>query len=305
MCVNNIMDTTLVLQENPSPTVSGFPIQPLVFDATLDTTNMHNVLLIDSTVSDFQQYTNANTFPIIYNRTCSKEQMLEILHSKFQSISRIAFVSHFSKEPYFLNNELLFSDANTQFIVDVIKQFNVLHMDYLACNTLQNQLWTLYYTKLHNETGVKVGASNDNTGNLKYGGDWIMESTQEDVQTIYFNDQIQHYSSLLVILTINGINYTTVGSTATVSTHTNAEIQALNGIINILDTITDNGIPYTVVGIASSAFQYCTNLTSVTIPNSVTTIDPSAFHSCSGLTSISIRVQSQLSASVRSSIVQV
>ena len=41
-------------------------------------------------------------------------------------------------------------------------------------------------------------------------------------------------------------------------------------------------------GIASSAFCYCSGLTSVTIPNSVTAIGNEAFASCTGLTSVTI-----------------
>lgn len=41
-------------------------------------------------------------------------------------------------------------------------------------------------------------------------------------------------------------------------------------------------------GIATSAFSYCRDLTSVTIPNSVTTIERSVFQECSGLTSVTI-----------------
>jgi hypothetical protein len=42
------------------------------------------------------------------------------------------------------------------------------------------------------------------------------------------------------------------------------------------------------VSISSSAFAFCSGLTSVTIPNSVTSIGSYAFYSCSGLTSITI-----------------
>ena len=47
-------------------------------------------------------------------------------------------------------------------------------------------------------------------------------------------------------------------------------------------------IPESVTSIGSSAFSYCTGLTSVTIPDSVTSIGSSAFSYCTGLTSITI-----------------
>ena len=177
-------------------------LEGLVYDDTIDTSTIQNVLFINSTVTNFQQYANANTFPIVYNSMSTREKMLELLTNKFQHISRRALVCHFEESPYFLNNEILFSDTNTQFIIDLVKQFNVLHMDYLACSTLQSQSWTSYYAKIQDATGIPVGASDDDTGNLKYGGDWILESTQENIQTIYFNDLIQNYADVLTLTTI-------------------------------------------------------------------------------------------------------
>ena len=277
-----LLDQTSLVE---SADIQLFPVDPLIYDDTIDTSTIQNVLFINSAVNDFQQYANANTFPIIYSRMSTSEQILELLTIKFQNISRIAMVCHFSEEPHFLNNELLFSDTNTQFIIDLVKQFNVTNIDFLACSTLQSQLWTSYYTKLRDATGTQIGASDDNTGNLKYGGDWVLESTQEDVQTVYFNDLIQNYASLLLSITYLNLNYTTVGTNATVIAPTTGQVTALNGIINIPSTFIDNGITYNVVAIAASAFQ-STAITSVIIPDSVLTIGSSAFNTCSSLKTV-------------------
>ena len=83
-------------------------------------------------------------------------------------------------------------------MIDLIKEFNIKHVDFLACNSLQYDNWNKYYDILKTNTGVIVGASNDETGNIKYGGDWVMENTSEDVKNIYFNVNIENYTSTLI-----------------------------------------------------------------------------------------------------------
>ena len=61
-----------------------------------------------------------------------------------------------------------------------------------------------------------------------------------------------------------------------------------NGSVVIPESVTYNGVTYSVTSIGNSAFYDCTGLTSITIPNSVTSIGNSAFYNCSGLTSITI-----------------
>ena len=86
---------------------------------------------------------------------------------------------------------------NTQLLIDTIKKFNVKHMDFLACNSLNYSNWRSFYDLLDKQTSVIVGASNDKTGNLNYGGDWVMENTNENVVNTYFNSNIQNYTSTL------------------------------------------------------------------------------------------------------------
>ncbi len=83
---------------------------------------------------------------------------------------------------------------------------------------------------------------------------------------------------------INGIYYNLNSSTKT------AEVAKAikNDSVNIPPTVVYGGITYSVTSIGDYAFQYCSDLTSVTIPNSVTSIGSYAFLDCSGLTSVTI-----------------
>ncbi len=56
----------------------------------------------------------------------------------------------------------------------------------------------------------------------------------------------------------------------------------------IPETVTHDGINYSVTSIGDMAFWDCISLTSITIPNSVTSIGRGAFEYCSSLTSITI-----------------
>lgn len=83
---------------------------------------------------------------------------------------------------------------NFQFVLNLIDSFQIQTLDYLACNSLNYSNWKSYYDLICSLKDIKVGASNDNTGNVQYGGDWVMESTQEDIKNIYWNSNIDNYS---------------------------------------------------------------------------------------------------------------
>jgi DNA-binding beta-propeller fold protein YncE len=168
-----------------------------------------NILLIDIQVPSYQTFVdsvNSSTFPIVYSIRSSKTELLTLLQKMFTSISRISicFTSFLEKniifmdsKPLFLNNEQPPYSENLEFIINIIKEFSVKNIDYLACNTLNYSNWNNYYRLLSENTGVKVGASNDKTGNIKYGGDWIMESSSQDIEIIYFTKNIKYYQYLL------------------------------------------------------------------------------------------------------------
>jgi alpha-tubulin suppressor-like RCC1 family protein len=142
-----------------------------------------NVLFIDRSVPDFQVFVdsvNSNTLPILYDRQTTPEWTLP-------ETSRMGIV--FIEDP-----NQLFGPQN-EFLVSLIQRYSIKHIDFLACNTLP--LWQSYYDQLKEQTGIVVGASNNRTGNLQYGGDWTMESTGQDIETIYFTKSIEYYKYLL------------------------------------------------------------------------------------------------------------
>ena len=164
-----------------------------------------NVLLVDSIVKDFTVFVdsvNSSTFPIVYSSNSSKSELLALLQTHFVAINRIGlcFVSQAGDATeLFLDNTPFSFSENKDYLVNIINTFQVKNMDFLACDTLHSPVWNDYYTQLTQSTSVIIGASDDKTGNIKYGGDWIMESTSEDLESIYFNQNIGYYNYLLDI----------------------------------------------------------------------------------------------------------
>jgi alpha-tubulin suppressor-like RCC1 family protein len=178
-----------------------------LFDDTIDTTNITNVLLIDKDTLSYDVFYNScyeTTFPIVYSSSCNRNDLLELLSNKFDKIDRLGLVFSFQPNYKFLNDEFLFKhdesipySENVIFMIDLINKFNISIVDYLACDTLIYENWKNYYNIISSNTKAIIGASKDRTGNLLYGGNWTMESTGEDIEFIYFNNNIQNYQHLL------------------------------------------------------------------------------------------------------------
>jgi hypothetical protein len=161
-----------------------------------------NILLIDKNVEKYQEIVNSvnsNTMAIVYSYLSRKEDLSGVLNN-FVNIDRIAFA--FSSNPNncpvtFLDNQSFFHHSNISFLIDIFNKYNTKNADYLACNTLQYEIWDNYYNTLTNSTTTIIGASNNKTGNLNYGGDWLLENTSENIESIYFTNNIEYYTYLL------------------------------------------------------------------------------------------------------------
>ena len=87
---------------------------------------------------------------------------------------------------------------------------------------------------------------------------------------------------------ISSITTATIPETVTYNGITYSVTSIGNEAFYLCFSLTAIAIPNSVTSIGNSAFNYCSKLTSITIPNSVTSIGESAFSSCLALTSITL-----------------
>ena len=155
-----------------------------------------NVLLVDQSVPDYQVFldsVNVSTCAVLYSSTTTRDELYSMIRSKTNSVERFGIV--FIKNEMFVERHSFLQSKDL--LVSLVRDFNTTHLDFLACNTLRNPKWKHLYDSLEQETGVVIGASSDRTGNLNYGGDWVMENTNENIETIYFTNAIEYYKYLL------------------------------------------------------------------------------------------------------------
>lgn len=147
---------------------------------------MTQILLIDSSIQDYEEVVksvNDNTIPILYNKNYT---FSDLSNAMTERIDRIGIFCHDSAV-----HDTFYSDVSN--MIEFIQHHSIKQIEFLACNTLNNPEWVKYYAQLP----CIVGATNTYTGN--YGGDWIMQSTGENIESTYFSDI--KYKHLLGLLT--------------------------------------------------------------------------------------------------------
>lgn len=127
-----------------------------------------------------------------------------------------------------------------------IKKFNIQKsLDFLGCAILQSENWKHCLNTLETEEhlNINIRSSDDNTGNLKVGGDWLLESDNINIKDLYFTNDIGKWLYTLndTYFTVNnnGGNSSTINS-GNITIH-NYDVEGRTGSIGEL-TINKTGI---------------------------------------------------------------
>ena len=267
------------------------------------------ILLIDKRVEQYQKFVNGantSTFTIVYKDTSKHKHLEEFLLANLKHVTRLAIVSHglpggehhYYHNLSFMESEHFFKmsdlaggvtqySPNVAFLKTLLTKMSINRMDFLACNLLQYTEWTQYLDLVKSfKSGLVVGASNDDTGNLQYGGNWTMENTLENIKTVYFSSAIDNYTGLLAL------SYVTIDDNGTSRTwgydmggwriwncsdHT--------GIVNVPYL---SGSPYVMpTHDLLNVFQNSTTLSNVIVHDNIKVYNTS-FKGCKTLTSFQI-----------------
>ncbi len=108
------------------------------------------------------------------------------------------------------------------------------------------------------------------------------------ILTAFFGLLLSSSPALAYDCVVDGIYYVLYKTSKTAHVTSGYSSNRYSGDVVIPESIITEGTTYSVTSIDGSAFEYCSELTSVTIPNSVKYIGSYAFYDCTGLTSVTI-----------------
>jgi hypothetical protein len=180
---------------------------------------MTNLLLVDSSVLGYEDITaasNSDTVSIVFDSGIDTYETIKqkISDKGVANYTTVGIVQHGSaaNPAYKLvkqsnwaqvsNVEIEDSTLTTwsevrDFFLFLRATYQTQIIDFISCQLYSNTAWVYIINTLESQTNLKLRASNDNTGNLVNGGNWVQESDNVNIQDIYFTSDIQKFTNLL------------------------------------------------------------------------------------------------------------
>ena len=186
--------------------------------------NVKNVELIENSIND-------STEIFLVGSDTTEESLLN--HVKEKTYKSVAYFAHYqAPETHSITPDVTYNLASDKdALVNFWNKFDTSTVDCLGCSTLKNEVWKNTLKHLGEKTSKQFRASDDNTGNLKAGGDWVLESDGVNVKDLYFTEEINKWMGLLASL--DDLLWTTTNGKVTITDCATAVI----GELVIPDTI--------------------------------------------------------------------
>ena len=85
----------------------------------------------------------------------------------------------------------------SSFIETLKTVFHMTTLDLMACALYSNPNWKYIIDNLAIQKNITIRASNDNTGASEDGGNWVLETNNVNLTSVYFTDEIYKWQYLL------------------------------------------------------------------------------------------------------------
>ena len=167
------------------------------------------------------------------------EDILPLADEEPEDISDTSFNS---MNKFIINN----LDTLTTF-KEFIKKFDIqISLDFLGCALLQSSDWkyVLETLKTEQHLHLTIRASDDATGNLKVGADWVLESDNVNIKGLYFNgESIEKWNYTLTLIIYNFTNLNGGGSYTGPTSNAGYNGTTLQGLTTIVGGIQEWNVP--------------------------------------------------------------
>lgn len=177
----------------------------------------NNLLIIDSSVHDFDIFINSVNSTTSYITLDSSNDTFSTLTTKIANLNIPSFssiglvrVEHFGAKytlmdsqirPSILENVVEF-DPNLESWSEIIdfyrnlkKIYSITEIDWISCKHGTYPDYNYIFNSLSNTLGVIVASANSEIGNKKYDGLWFIGTANNiNIQATYFSNRILNYS---------------------------------------------------------------------------------------------------------------
>lgn len=155
-----------------------------------------NLILVENNLTDVSQYLLNTVENIVFTPgQTTYSDLLEEVKSKGNTYTNVGIFSHGNTNSFTFVETILNTENNDfkNFLLDLKNLTNFQNLDLFSCFFGEN---LGYISELESLVGINVRASTNITGNPPF-GDWIMETDNVDLKTLYFEDTISSFSETL------------------------------------------------------------------------------------------------------------
>lgn len=154
-----------------------------------------NLIIIQKNLSDVTSHLLSNLDHVIFDNSTSYNDLLTLISQKNNSYTNIGIFSH-GNSSYFDFVETIHSSGNedfNSFLKDLKTQTNFQNLDLFSCFFGNN---SNFISDIESSVSINVRASTNLTGNEPF-GDWIMETDNINIKSLYFEDSISSFNITL------------------------------------------------------------------------------------------------------------